>query len=205
MKTRHVSLGLMLIFLASCGGNKRVVTKRDKQPKTPDTQVVVDDPEVDNYSEDNLEEVKAELPRRDFRDAVTDYIDEFYEIAMREMRLYGIPASITLSQGILESGVGKGRLSVEANNHFGIKCHTGWTGKKIYHDDDEEQECFRVYKSAAYSYRDHSLFLVERSRYAGLFKLARDDYESWAKGLRKAGYATDRKYPDKLIDLIERY
>ena len=123
---------------------------------------------------------------------------------MDEMKNYGVPASITLAQGILESGSGKGRLSVEANNHFGIKCH-GWTGDKIYHDDDASQECFRKYKDAKYSFRDHSLFLKDRKRYYKLFQLDPDDYEGWAKELRQAGYATDRKYPEKLISLIERY
>mgnify|MGYP000353782096 CR=1 FL=1 len=132
------------------------------------------------------------------------YIDVHRTTAQQEMSLYGIPASITLAQGILESGSGKGRLSVKANNHFGIKCH-GWTGKKIYHDDDEKQECFRKYKDAKYSFRDHSLFLSERSRYSKLFKLKKEDYKGWAKGLKAAGYATDRKYPQKLISLIERY
>ena len=125
-------------------------------------------------------------------------------IAQEEMRLYGIPASITLAQGILESNSGRGRLSVEANNHFGIKCHD-WTGAKMYHDDDTAQECFRKYKDAKYSYRDHSLFLTTRKRYAKLFDLDKDDYKRWAKELKDAGYATDRKYPDKLITLIERY
>ncbi|KJD32645.1 N-acetylmuramidase [Tamlana sedimentorum] len=133
-----------------------------------------------------------------------EYIDLYKEVAQQEMQLYGIPASITLAQGILESASGYGRLSVEANNHFGIKCHE-WTGARIYHDDDELQECFRKYKDAKYSFRDHSLFLKERKRYAGLFDLKQEDYKGWAKGLRAAGYATDRKYPDKLISLIERY
>ena len=132
------------------------------------------------------------------------YIDTHKGTAQNEMKLYGIPASITLAQGILESGSGKGRLSVEANNHFGIKCH-GWSGAKIYHDDDALQECFRKYKDAKYSFRDHSLFLTERSRYSKLFKLKQEDYKGWAKGLKAAGYATDRKYPQKLISLIERY
>ena len=126
----------------------------------------------------------------------------YSEIAMDEMIQFGIPASITLSQGILESGIGKGRLAVEANNHFGIKCHD-WNGKKIYHDDDEEQECFRKYDNPEYSYRDHSLFLSNRGRYSFLFDLKRDDYKQWAKGLKKAGYATDPKYPQKLIDLSD--
>ena len=115
-----------------------------------------------------------------------------------------IPASITLAQGILESGAGKGRLAVEANNHFGIKCHD-WNGKKIFHDDDEKQECFRKYDNPEYSYRDHSLFLSNRGRYSFLFDLKKDDYKQWARGLKKAGYATDPKYPQKLIDLVERY
>ncbi len=121
------------------------------------------------------------------------------------MQAYGIPASITLAQGILESGMGYGRLATEANNHFGIKCHNGWTGKRIYHDDDRKGECFRVYKNPETSYRDHSLFLKSRSRYDFLFDIRTSHYKAWAKGLKKAGYATDPKYPDKLISLIERF
>ena len=133
-----------------------------------------------------------------------DYVNFYSAIAMDEMMQFGIPASITLAQGILESGAGKGRLAVEANNHFGIKCHD-WNGKKIYHDDDEDQECFRKYDNPEYSYRDHSLFLKNRGRYSFLFEFKKDDYKQWARGLKKAGYATDPKYPQKLIDLIERY
>ena len=136
--------------------------------------------------------------------STAEYLALFSVIAKEEMRLYGIPASITLAQGILESNSGRGRLSVEANNHFGIKCHD-WTGAKIYHDDDASQECFRKYNDAKYSYRDHSLFLTTRSRYSKLFDLDKDDYKAWAKGLKAAGYATDSKYPHKLISLIERY
>lgn len=132
------------------------------------------------------------------------YIDTYKDIAQVEMRLYEIPASITIAQGILESASGKGRLSVEANNHFGIKCHE-WTGKKIYHDDDKKQECFRKYNDAKYSYRDHSLFIAQRERYSKLFQLRKEDYKGWAKGLQSAGYATDKKYPQKLISLIELY
>jgi len=132
------------------------------------------------------------------------YIDMFKDIAISEMREYGIPASITLAQGILESGAGKGRLAIEANNHFGIKCHK-WEGEKIYHDDDEKQECFRSYQNAETSFRDHSEFLAHRSRYSKLFQLKITDYKNWARELRKAGYATDKKYPEKLISLIERY
>ena len=121
------------------------------------------------------------------------------------MRFYKIPASITLAQGILESGHGRGTLALKANNHFGIKCHNDWKGKSILHDDDEENECFRSYKNPLRSYRDHSLFLVQRERYSDLFKLKRKDYEGWARGLKDAGYATDPKYAEKLISLIERF
>ncbi len=134
-----------------------------------------------------------------------NYIETYKDIAIQEMNLYGIPASITLAQGILESGDGQSRLATKANNHFGIKCHTDWKGKKIYHDDDEKGECFRVYKNPEESYRDHSLFLVERPRYSDLFKLERTDYKGWARGLKSAGYATNPKYADMLIKLIEDY
>jgi flagellum-specific peptidoglycan hydrolase FlgJ len=120
------------------------------------------------------------------------------------MKLYGVPASITLAQGILESSSGRGRLAVDANNHFGIKCHD-WTGAKIFHDDDKKGECFRKYKNSKYSFQDHSVFLTSRKRYHKLFMLEKDDYKGWAKELKAAGYATDRKYPQKLISIIERY
>lgn len=134
-----------------------------------------------------------------------DYIDRWAPTAQEEMKLYGIPASITLAQGILESGSGKSYLAREANNHFGIKCHLDWEGKKVYRDDDKKDECFRSYRDAQKSFRDHSLFLAQRSRYKDLFEEDPEDYKSWARGLRKAGYATDRKYHRRLIDLIERY
>ncbi|WP_316949029.1 glucosaminidase domain-containing protein [Flavobacterium enshiense] len=136
---------------------------------------------------------------------VKEYIAQFKEIAKDNMRKHGIPSSITLAQGVLESGAGTGVLARKANNHFGIKCHTGWTGESVHHDDDAAQECFRKYDQSAESYRDHSLFLTTRNRYANLFKLDEGDYVAWAKGLRAAGYATDVKYPEKLIGLIERY
>lgn len=134
-----------------------------------------------------------------------EYIQTFSEIAKFEMKSYGVPASITLAQGLLESGFGNGELARKTNNHFGIKCHTGWEGDYVRHDDDERGECFRKYNHPMYSYRDHSLFLTTRSRYASLFELRPSDYRGWAKGLKKAGYATDRQYPQKLINLIERY
>ncbi|MGJ8685450.1 MAG: glucosaminidase domain-containing protein [Nonlabens sp.] len=198
-------IALIALFVASCGSNKKVVTtkKRDKKTtsrvdnRTKKPQVTT----VPNAEKDKV----TETVKPSSGDKVANYVAQFKDVAMKEMQLYKIPASITLAQGILESGSGFGRLSVEANNHFGIKCHTAWTGERIYHDDDEDQECFRKYVSPDYSYRDHSLFLTQRKRYAGLFQLDQDDYKAWAKGLRKAGYATDKKYPQKLISLIERY
>ncbi len=136
---------------------------------------------------------------------VDDYIATFSEVAIREMKAFGIPASITLAQGLLESGFGRGELAMKTNNHFGIKCHKGWQGDYDFYDDDEKGECFRKYNHPMYSYRDHSLFLTSRSRYASLFKFESTDYKKWANGLKKAGYATDKKYPQKLISLIERY
>ncbi len=137
--------------------------------------------------------------------SIDEYIDTFSEIAQMEMKAYGIPASITLAQGLLESGFGRGELARKTNNHFGIKCHTGWEGDFDHHDDDEKGECFRKYNHPMYSYRDHSVFLSGRSRYSFLFDLPSDDYRAWAKGLRKAGYATDKRYPQKLISLIEQH
>ena len=136
---------------------------------------------------------------------VEEYIETYKDIAMREMKEHKIPASITLAQGILESGAGNSALAREAKNHFGIKCHKGWEGKTYTMDDDEKDECFRQYKNAEESFRDHSLFLTGRSRYADLFKLDIMDYEGWAKGLKAAGYATNPKYAQLLIDRIKLY
>ena len=180
---------IILILTFSCGTKRVIYNNKTEEPKKevksknkkPKEVVIV--PKIINTE---------------------DYVKFYSNIAMDEMIQFGIPASITLAQGILESGAGKGRLAVQANNHFGIKCHD-WNGKKIYHDDDEEQECFRKYDNPEYSYRDHSLFLTNRGRYSFLFDLKKDDYKQWAKGLKKAGYATDPKYPQKLIDLIQRY
>ena len=136
---------------------------------------------------------------------VMNYISTYKEVAKNNMRQYGIPSSIILGQGILESGAGTGPLSVLANNHFGIKCHKDWNGPSVKYDDDEEQECFRKYDEPIESYQDHALFLINRTWYQPLFELEKDDYKQWAKGLKNAGYATDPKYPDKLIAIIERY
>lgn len=133
------------------------------------------------------------------------YIEKYSSLAVEEMYRTGVPASITLAQGLLESGNGQSRLAVKGNNHFGIKCHNTWTGAKVYHDDDRKGECFRKYDSPEESFRDHSDFLRYRDRYKFLFDLELTDYRSWAYGLKTAGYATDPKYPEKLIRLIEEY
>ena len=132
-----------------------------------------------------------------------EYIAIYKDIAIREMKRTGIPASITLAQGILESGDGNSTLARKANNHFGIKCHGDWKGKKVYHDDDAKNECFRKYRNADESFVDHSEFLVHRSRYRFLFDLKPDDYKGWARGLKKAGYATSPTYARRLIEIIE--
>ena len=134
-----------------------------------------------------------------------EYIETYKDIAMREMRDYKIPASITLAQGLLESGAGNSALAREAKNHFGIKCHKGWEGKTYIMDDDAKNECFRKYENAEQSFRDHSEFLTTRSRYAALFELDITDYEGWARGLKAAGYATNPKYAQLLIDRINLY
>ena len=133
------------------------------------------------------------------------YIDRYYPLAVREMQRTGVPASITLAQGLLESGAGLSPLATQANNHFGMKCHNDWTGEKFYKDDDKADECFRVYPSVEDSYRAHSDFLRGRERYKSLFELDPTDYKEWAKGLRRAGYATDPGYANKLITLIEDF
>ena len=132
------------------------------------------------------------------------YINTYKELAIIEMKRSGIPASITLAQGLLESANGNSPLVKASNNHFGIKCHD-WEGQRVIHNDDKKGECFRKYKTAKESYLDHTDFLMTRSRYAFLFEYSSTDYKNWAKGLRKAGYATNPKYPELLINLIERY
>jgi LysM repeat protein len=133
------------------------------------------------------------------------YIEKYSSLAVEEMYRSGIPASITLAQGLLESGNGCSELALKSNNHFGIKCHNNWEGKKVYYDDDAKGECFRKYPNPEDSYRDHSDFLRYRARYRFLFDYPVTDYKAWAFGLKKAGYATDPEYPTKLIKLIEDY
>jgi LysM repeat protein len=132
------------------------------------------------------------------------YIDQYKDVAIEQMKRWKIPASITLAQGVFESGAGTSELTKRGNNHFGIKCH-GWTGRTIYHNDDRRNECFRAYNSAYESYEDHSRFLASSQRYSSLFKLKTTDYKGWAKGLKAAGYATNPQYANKLIELIQLY
>ncbi|MEZ4852768.1 glucosaminidase domain-containing protein [Flavobacterium sp.] len=205
MKFKLIVLLLASVFLFSCGASKKSKTAT-KSPTT--TKPVVVKPKVTPVSKPTSkpnETLEATSKVYVEPKTVDEYINQFKDVAKNNMINYKIPASITLAQGILESGAGKGRLCKEANNHFGIKCHKGWEGDSITHDDDAEQECFRKYNDPADSYRDHSLFLTSRSRYATLFELDILDYKEWAKGLKNAGYATDPKYPAKLIGIIERY
>ena len=199
LKKYFLITGISLLLIG-CGGARNTTSRRvSENPRTERARPIINS-EIIQPSDSSLENGVNPVPKA----GVNGYIDFYAPIAMEEMKLYGVPASITLAQGILESGAGNGELVRKANNHFGIKCHS-WEGDRVYHDDDEKGECFRKYTDPKFSYRDHSLFLAKRKRYADLFTLSKDDYKSWAKGLRKAGYATDKKYPEKLISLIERF
>ena len=137
--------------------------------------------------------------------AYQQYIDQYKDIAIEQMMRYHIPASITLAQGLLESGAGRSELTRNSNNHFGIKCNNNWTGRRTYHDDDAKNDCFRVYDSAYDSYEDHSKFLSSNQRYSPLFQLKPIDYKGWAKGLKACGYATSPVYAEKLVEIIQLY
>lgn len=147
--------------------------------------------------------VSAQAQRRNTR--YVEYIDKYSDLAVDQMKEHKIPASITLAQGLLESGAGLSELARKSNNHFGIKCGSSWTGRTVRHDDDARQECFRAYRNPRDSYEDHSAFLKRGARYAFLFKLEITDYKGWARGLKKAGYATDPSYANRLITIIEDY
>ena len=193
-------LFIAMVLFTSCKSKKKVTYKKRTKPKT---ERVVKKTETPPKAKE-IPKIKPIDKSLSYSEVVALYIENYKEIAKEEMREYGIPASITLAQGILESGAGRGKLSAKSNNHFGIKCHKGWEGDRVYHDDDELQECFRKYEHPMHSFRDHSLFLTSRSRYSNLFELKIYNYKAWAKGLKKAGYATDPKYPAKLISIIEK-
>jgi len=171
---------ILIIFLGSC--KSRQYSRNNRQIEKQANKA---DPNYTAYS-------------------TLSYIEAFKAVAIEEMNLYGIPASITLAQGILESGSGNSSLAKYANNHFGVKCTSEWRGKGYYKDDDQRNDCFRVYKDARESYKDHSEFL-KRKRYSFLFELDKNDYKNWAYGLKQAGYATNPKYPDLLINIISKY
>lgn len=209
---------LVLVCLVSCNATKTPIrtskassssvrkpvvrSVRTRTDVKTTRQTVTQRPTTRNNQNEVIESTSRTVVSND---VIGDYIYLYKNIAMSNMKVYGIPASIILAQGILESGAGRGDLAQTANNHFGIKCHAGWTGKSVRHDDDASQECFRKYDDPGESFKDHALFLTGRGRYSTLFELDKDDYKAWAKGLRKAGYATDPRYPEKLISYIERY
>ena len=181
MKKLTLALGLAVFLLGSCASRK--YSKNNKQIERSS-----------NRTNNNTYKSYTTL----------SYIDQFKDVAVEEMNAAGIPASITLAQGIIESGSGNSDLAKYANNHFGIKCTSDWSGKNYFRDDDQKNDCFRVYKDARESFRDHSDFL-KRKRYSALFELDKNDYRSWALGLKAAGYATNPKYPDLLINIIDKY
>jgi len=208
---KYVYLLVITFIFVGCSTSKIRVSKsqakHEHSKKVVSTQTgksVISELPVRDQSTESVV-LEATSKQTVTNNVVDQYIASYKEIAKNNMVNHKIPASITMAQGILESGSGTGTLAQRANNHFGIKCHTGWTGPSVRHDDDASQECFRKYDDPADSYRDHSLFLTSRSRYNNLFKLNIYDYKAWARGLKAAGYATDPKYPNKLIALIERY
>ncbi|WGH75112.1 glucosaminidase domain-containing protein [Tenacibaculum tangerinum] len=196
MKIKVVFLAVSALVLTSCGSGKNVV-------KSTPNEVDLEPKEEKMPELPQLEQIQKPLKTTTTHTEI--YIQKFAPIAVKKMHEHGIPASITLAQGVLESGSGRSPLALRSNNHFGIKCHRGWQGHSVTHDDDEKGECFRKYKYPETSYEDHSQFLLTRERYASLFKLKNTDYKGWAYGLKRAGYATDRKYPQKLISIIKKY
>ena len=209
---RKLALLFVVLLVASCS-SRRVVIQTSRSGKyNPQPTVVIKKSEDNNArtSSNSNNTSKTEILEATTRVKVTTeivlaYISQYKDIAKNNMKQFGIPSSICLGQGILESGAGTGPLSSLANNHFGIKCHQDWAGPSVKYDDDSAQECFRKYDQAGESYNDHALFLKGRKWYNPLFKLDKGDYKSWAKGLKAAGYATDPKYSEKLIAIIERY
>lgn len=180
MNKKLLVLALAVVFLSAC--KTRKYSRNNKQIEKAANKA---NPEARSFT-------------------TLSYIEQFKTVAIEEMNRYGIPASITLAQGIIESGSGNSSLAKYANNHFGIKCTSEWKGKAYYKDDDQANDCFRVYKDARESYKDHSEFL-KRKRYSFLFELDKNDYKNWAYGLKQAGYATNPKYPDLLINVIDKY
>lgn len=201
-----------IVLLVSCNSSKSLIqtTKKGGKNYKSSSENSVNQPAENKKNPGNTADSNSEVLVATSRVKVTTeivlaYIASFESIAKNNMTTYGIPASIILAQGILESGAGTGNLSNLANNHFGIKCHKDWEGPSVRYDDDAAQECFRKYEKPSDSYNDHAIFITKRRWYAELFKLDKGDYVSWAKGLKAGGYATDPKYAEKLIGIIERY
>lgn len=192
---------MILLVVSSCASKKTVVKPNKKKVVKVVEKEPIKLPSVDekNHVED-LKDKKENLNKY-----TLEYIEKFAPIAVKKMHTHKIPASITLAQGVLESGSGRSELALKSNNHFGIKCHTNWTGESVTHDDDEKGECFRKYEFPETSYEDHSAFLTQRKRYEFLFGFGTKNYKKWARGLKDAGYATDPQYPEKLIKIIEDY
>lgn len=218
---KKIALCLLISLFISCGTSKPVIRTTKEPVSKPRPEIIVrtdKKPEekpahpksestssASTTTQTQTEVLEATSKVKVTTEIVLAYIDKYKEVAQKNMRNHGVPASIALAQAILESGAGTGDLSRRANNHFGIKCHKEWNGPSVRHDDDEAQECFRKYESVYDSYQDYANFLRTRKWYDPLFKLEQNDYKGWAKGLKKAGYATDPAYPSKLIGLIERY
>lgn len=194
---KKIFLFLLITTLISCGSSKSTIVTTKKPVGWKYSKPI-------QNGSGNKTTSQSSSKKMSTTEVVNGYIAQYNSVAMSNMKTYGIPASIILAQGILESGAGQSDLAVNANNHFGIKCHD-WTGDKIYKDDDAANECFRKYNQASESFKDHAMVLTGKTRYANLFTLPKGDYKAWAKGLREAGYATDPRYPEKLINYIELY
>jgi flagellum-specific peptidoglycan hydrolase FlgJ len=207
-------LFIATLLIVSCNTSKSVIQTTRKDGRSNNTVVSVNKKsavkKTNNSKTTSANTPKIEILEATSRVKVTNemilaYINTYKTVAQTNMKKYGIPASIILGQALLESGSGTGNLCVQANNHFGIKCNKDWSGASVRYDDDAVDECFRKYNNPLDSFRDHSLFLSGKTRYASLFNLGKTDYKTWAEGLKEAGYATDPQYPTKLITLIEKY
>jgi flagellum-specific peptidoglycan hydrolase FlgJ len=199
---KKITLLLLIGTIIGCGSSKPVIVTTKQPVNWKYSKTKQDNKQVTSGSNSSTIATSKTMTTNDITKA---YIAQYSAVAMSNMKTYGIPASIILAQGILESGAGKGDLALTANNHFGIKCHNDWTGGKVYKDDDSANECFRKYNQASESYQDHAMVLTGKKRYSNLFSLPKGDYKAWARGLKDAGYATDPKYPEKLISYIETY
>lgn len=201
---KKIALFLLIGTLISCGSSKPTIQTTKKPVGWKYSKPIQNGGSGSNSSGGKTTSQSSSKPLST-NEVTNAYIAQYSGVAMGNMKTYGIPASIILAQGILESGAGQSDLAMNANNHFGIKCHSDWTGDKVYKDDDSANECFRKYNQASESYKDHAMVLTGKKRYANLFALRKGDYKGWAKGLKEAGYATDPKYPEKLISYIESY